>query len=543
MLTEIKALIAKPGLSNILKKNSPAKPAVKTLQQLLFELGYGEELRWKDFGADGDFGGATVTAVRAFAARNGLDSDGESVDREVAEAIVLRYETVADVRNVQTLSDAGTAETRLSRGSGDKESVQSLQRLLHAQGFATELNWDTFGADGDYGDSTVAAVAAFGRREGLTTDGEKVDAVLCERLLGRFTSFLGADWKTVASATPAGSSSPRPAAPTATSTPLARGPVRRRSSQSQYQRLYPVIDRTVDKIEREFDNHRFTERSHEIPGDEGPLHFVEVIKKDNDASYFYHEEVDKKQIVLHFTAGQIRGDIITLTTRDLKISTLFVVGRDGTAYKLFPNSKFWSYHLGRGAIGGNKRLSSASVGIEISNWGPLREDGIGGLVTFEQGHWYCTLDQTDAYVKVSRPYRGAIYFASMTDEQYEGLILILRYLTRTFDIPTDFLPAGRRDQLFPSHQAARDFQGITCHTNYRDSGKWDFCEEAFDWERVIAGLRADTFEPELTQTGTRSWLGGPEPITEAEATEAIRGMHAGDQDPDQYGEDGPEVDI
>ena len=539
MLAEIKTLIAQPGLSNMLRRDSTEKKAVTTLQQLLYELGYGAELRWNEFGADGDFGGATATAVRTFAARNGLSSDGESVDREVAEAIVLRYETVADVRRLQALADAGTVADRLSRGSADKPGVQALQRLLRARGFGAELNWDTFGADGDYGGSTAAAVRAFGQREGLTTDGETVDAVLCDRLIGHFTPFLGADWKKAVTTTPAGSAPARPAAAAA---PLGGGRVRPRSSQSQYQKLYPVSDRTVVQIERELANYRFTERAHEIPGDGSLLPFVEVVKKDNDASYFYHEEIDKQLIVLHFTAGQISGDLRTLTTRDLEVSTLFVVGRDGTVYKLFPNSKYWSYHLGRGAMGGNKSLSSTSVGIEVSNWGPLRADGRGGLVTYEQGHWYCTLDQTDAYIEVSRPYRGARYFAAYTPEQYDRLILILRYLTRTFDIPTDFLPAGQRDQLFPSYRAAREFRGIACHTNYQPAGKWDFCEEAFDWERVIAGVRAETFTPVSAETGTRSW-GGPEPITEAEATEALRGMRVGDQDPDKYGEDGPEVDI
>jgi peptidoglycan hydrolase-like protein with peptidoglycan-binding domain len=541
MLAEIKSLLAQPGLVDILKKDSPAKRAVTTLQQMLYELGYGQELRWQEFGADGDFGGATAAAIRAFAARNGLESDGESVDRELAGQIVARYETVADVRRVQALLDAGTVERQLFRGSPHQDSVRALQRLLNGLGFGAELKWATFGADGDYGSATAAAVGAFAQREGLTADGEKADTVLCEHLLAQFTPFLGDDWRTVSSVTPADNSGS--ARPDATPTPAAGGPVRRRARKSQYERLYPVIDRTFAKIAQELPAYQFTERSHPIPGEETELHFVEVLRKDNDASYFFHQEIDKQRVVLHFTAGQISGDIKTLTTKDREVSTLFTIGRDGTIYKLFPNSKFWSWHLGRGAVGGNTFLSKSSIGIEISNWGPLREDGRGGLVTFEQGHWYCTLEQTDAYVEVSQPYRGARYFAAITPEQYESVILSLRYLTKSFDIPTNFLPAGQRDQVFPGGEAARRFSGITCHTNYRDSGKWDLCEEAFDWARVIAGVQADTFEPELTQAGTRSFGDGPIPITEAAATEAIRGMYSGSQDPDKYGEDGPEVDI
>ena len=56
---------------SILKKGSKGKQ-VKALQALL--IGYGYDLG--KYGADGDFGGATDSAVRKFQSRNGLTTDG-----------------------------------------------------------------------------------------------------------------------------------------------------------------------------------------------------------------------------------------------------------------------------------------------------------------------------------------------------------------------------------------------------------------------------------------------------------------------------------
>ena len=46
---------------------------VRTLQQQLMQLGY----RLPKYGADGDFGAETLTAVKAFQKDAGLDADGE----------------------------------------------------------------------------------------------------------------------------------------------------------------------------------------------------------------------------------------------------------------------------------------------------------------------------------------------------------------------------------------------------------------------------------------------------------------------------------
>lgn len=524
-MTQFQELVANPNISDILRKDSPQKVAVKGLQQILFELGFQEELQWSKWGADGGYGGATTAAILAFAQKNNLETDGTSVSPELAEKMAYLYNNLPDLRALQALLNAGQTADRLRRGSGSKQNIQALQRLLNTLGYGEQLNWDRWGADGGYGDSTVAAVIAFAEKEGADNDGNSVSADIASSILKKFTPSLGKDWANNLASKKRKKTSLKP--------------VKNRTRLSQYAKVFPSAARGLSAIQQELNQYDFEASSHLIPKDNRVLNCQHVTRKNRDASYYYHDELVKERIVLHFTAGQIAGDFGALTLKGNKVSTAFLLGRDGTIYKLFPNTKFWSYHIGRGAIGGNTRMSQRSIGIEVSNWGPLRDDGKGGLVTWDHGYWFCNLDETDAYIKIDEPFRGASYFAAITDQQYDSLISLLRYLVQEFDIPANFLEAGRRDQLFRNNQEAIDFKGVCCHTNFRPTGKWDFAEAAFDWERIIAGVTADDYVPAY---GTRS-LDGPAPITEAEMTEAMHEMHKGKQDCTIYGEDGPDVDI
>ena len=101
------------------------------------------------------------------------------------------------------------------------------------------------------------------------------------------------------------------------------------------------------------------------------------------------------------------------------------------------------------------------------------------------------MEDTDKYIKLNSPYRGQEYFASFTESQYVSLILLLRYLTATKDIPRKFLPSEER---FDTTEKVVDFQGILSHVNFRKSGKWDI-GPAFDWDRVIDGVQAEVYSP------------------------------------------------
>jgi N-acetyl-anhydromuramyl-L-alanine amidase AmpD len=228
-------------------------------------------------------------------------------------------------------------------------------------------------------------------------------------------------------------------------------------------------------------------------------------------NYYYLTAHPKKRIVLHFTAGNLRSDMMSLTTQDRHVSVAFVVARDGTIYQLHP-SKGWSGHIGKG-IGqvGKVRADGkvpknlqdkASIGIELSNYAYLvpqhaqletiysriknPKTGVIGPVDA-----YCRIDQTNAFRKLDTAFREQVYFASYTPEQMESTIILLRFLTAKYNIPRAFPAVDKRYSTFDE---VVNFNGIVSHINFRKTGKWDI-GPAFDWDTLINGVTAPTFEP------------------------------------------------
>lgn len=239
-----------------------------------------------------------------------------------------------------------------------------------------------------------------------------------------------------------------------------------------------------------------------VPGEN--LSLNGKVYKPSQTDYYYEVEHPKQRIVIHFTAGNVRSDMQSLTTQSRHVSVAFVIGRDGTVYNLFP-SKYWSGHLGAG-IGNGKGTGNpqdkATIGIEISNYGYLvPKDGAletiysriinpatGKANPIDQ---YCLQSNKEAYLEVPSMFRGQKFFASYTPAQLDNLIILLRFLTNRYNIPREFLPLEKR---FIATNDVLSFKGIVSHVNYRESGKWDI-GQAFDWETVIAGVKAASYMP------------------------------------------------
>lgn len=231
-------------------------------------------------------------------------------------------------------------------------------------------------------------------------------------------------------------------------------------------------------IDSEGKKHLLSSLSVPIAGENRKLTVMRCKLQSGDESFFYKETPIKDRVVLHFTSGYLKGDIATLTRRNYHVSVPFVVARDGTIYNLW-SSSYWSYHLGPGAVGGNTEMSRRSVGIEISNIGPLASSGT--MLRSLYGSDYCSVSETQYYQR--NAYRGYEYYATFTDAQYKSLIELLRYLTGKFNIPRQFLPVPKR---FQTTQDVINFHGIVSHVNFR-TDKYDI-GPAFDWDRVIRGV-------------------------------------------------------
>jgi N-acetylmuramoyl-L-alanine amidase len=215
-------------------------------------------------------------------------------------------------------------------------------------------------------------------------------------------------------------------------------------------------------------------------------------------TYYYKDTPKKDLIVLHSTAGTLRGDLAELTKQNSYISVSYVIARNGIIYELF-DPKYWSYHLGQGSVGGNKTNSQRSIGIELCNFGPLtNNDDISletiyskmeytdknGIKKHTKKDVYCTLDDIEYYTTVTNGYRGREYFASYTDDQYTSLRNLINYLCDKYEIPRNFILEDNRYDTFKTANDAKGFKGIASHVNFRKTGKWDIGPD-FDWDKII----------------------------------------------------------
>lgn len=240
-----------------------------------------------------------------------------------------------------------------------------------------------------------------------------------------------------------------------------------------------------------------------IPGEGDMMEVTRCTPADGYKGYYEAEVVDKDQIVMHFTVGNIRSDINVMTKprrgySKYRESVPFMLSRDGTIYQLF-SSSYWSHHLGKGTIGGNEEMSKKSIAIEISNYGPLipRNGKLETVYSRTRNNpryvdVYCSMEDTTKYIKLDKPFNGYQYYANFTHEQYESLIILLRYLTATYDIPREFLDEKIR---YAANEKNANHKGIVTHLNFRETGKWDI-GPAFDWERVIRGVKAKKYTPQ-----------------------------------------------
>ncbi len=143
--------------SSTLKKGSTGDD-VKKMQQRLKALGY---LKGS---ADGDFGDATETAVKAFQAQNGLTVDGKAGSQTLAKLYSDNARKAPTTTITNTPKPTSTPFTSYKNGDTGAE-VRKLQQRLKELGYLSVV-------DGDFGDATEAAVKAFQARNGLTADGK-----------------------------------------------------------------------------------------------------------------------------------------------------------------------------------------------------------------------------------------------------------------------------------------------------------------------------------------------------------------------------------
>jgi N-acetyl-anhydromuramyl-L-alanine amidase AmpD len=181
-------------------------------------------------------------------------------------------------------------------------------------------------------------------------------------------------------------------------------------------------------------------------------------------SQFFAEESAKNQIYLHHTAGNGNAEAVSRYwngTSD-RVATAFVVGQDGLIVQCF-SSKHWAWHLGiskaefKGQGAKYQNLDKASVGIEVCNWGYLKE---------KDGKFYNYVNARvpeSMVTTLDEPYKGFKHWYKYTDAQIESTRQLLVYLCDTYNIPREY-----RAQIFSlDKEAFKGTPGIYTHNSVR----------------------------------------------------------------------------
>jgi N-acetyl-anhydromuramyl-L-alanine amidase AmpD len=194
------------------------------------------------------------------------------------------------------------------------------------------------------------------------------------------------------------------------------------------------------------------------------LDIQKIVQKRLSKGQFFEEASDKTQIYLHHTAGNGNAEGVSRywNSNDSQIATAFVVGENGTIVQCF-SSKHWAWHLGidsqdfatRGLP--YKNLNKLSVGIEVCNWGMLKEKN-GKFYNYVGG------EINPSYVTtLETPYKGYKHWYKYTDAQIEATRQLVVYLCETYGIPK----AYRKEIWSLDNEAFKGSKGIYTHNSVR----------------------------------------------------------------------------
>lgn len=190
-------------------------------------------------------------------------------------------------------------------------------------------------------------------------------------------------------------------------------------------------------------------------------------------SQYIKEVAEKKQIVLHHTAGNSSG-VGTIrnwnTDNRGRIATCVTISGKGQSKDTYDgqicqafSSKHWAYHLGikpdvfrsRGIKWQN--LDKISIGIEICSWGPLDKVG---------DKFYNYVDRevaADQVTTLDTPYKGHKYYHAYTDAQIESVRQLLTYWNSVYGITLKY-----NDDIWAvSDRALKGEAGVFTHNSYR----------------------------------------------------------------------------
>lgn len=169
-----------------------------------------------------------------------------------------------------------------------------------------------------------------------------------------------------------------------------------------------------------------------------------------ESNEYFSEEWPKDAIFLHHTAGSFRPDYTvggwerdTTKAGNVRcVATAYVIGGpnegdaskrdewDGVVVQCMPPEK-WAHHLGVNRSN-NMLLNKKSIGIELCNFGPLRQ---------KDGVFYNYVNQVmpaSSVLDLGTEYRGFRYYHRYSEKQIEACRQLILELSDQFEIDVKF---------------------------------------------------------------------------------------------------------
>ncbi len=196
---------------------------------------------------------------------------------------------------------------------------------------------------------------------------------------------------------------------------------------------------------------------------------------------YYPEVTNKKQIVIHHTAGRqdAAGDIAGWRKKTFSIATHYIIERGGHAEHVFAD-QFWSNHIGM-AFSNNVRRNKESLSIELTSMGWLNKKNDGTYQGYvgkakTSSEWggvseTYMVDNNGNIVRNPNGYKGKKYFQSYSATQLTKMAGIINNWSQTYGINIanlnfgDVFPSITRG--IPSQAAIKGTPGIYTHNSYR----------------------------------------------------------------------------
>lgn len=178
-------------------------------------------------------------------------------------------------------------------------------------------------------------------------------------------------------------------------------------------------------------------------------------------SYLY----PKTQIYLHHTAsGGNPYNVQNCWENDgsSQVATAFIIGGegrfDGEILRVFPEY-FWAWHLA--SENSNQNNDRISIGIEICNWGWLKESN-GKFYTWTGAE----LDNNQVY-DLGYTWRGCRYFHKYTEAQITSVCKLVKALANKYEIALHKERFEQRNWFELNSAALNGFEGVWTHANVR----------------------------------------------------------------------------